>query len=590
MDRNSVIGFGLLMVLLIGYIFYNQRAETKFLQQKKADSLQMALKNPPVPKAKTDSLQALSGNTADSLGAVQPEQIFTLENDLLKIEFSNKGGLARKAVLKTFKTHDGNPLVLFDGIQNITDFSFLSTDGKRVHTKALDFTGSLSSDGRTLEFQHPDFQLRFSLEPKSYMMGIQAKTNRANASEPLTLEWRSQSMMTEKDRTSQMQYTQVCYNLEQEGYDFYTIKEKENKDLGEAVKWLSFKQHYFNTTLITDRKLITGAKLSSAPAGEADTARKALADFGAVLTLLPGSDINMKMFIGPNDYELLKSYKIELEELIPLSYGIFGFVKYINKWIILPIFDLLSGWFSNFGIVILLLTFIVRLLMSPFTYKSYVSSAKMKALKPEIDELKAKYGDDQQTFGVEQMKLYRQAGVNPLGGCLPALLQLPVFFALLSFFPNAIELRQSGFLWVKDLSTYDSIFNLPFNIPFYGDHVSLFTILFVITSLIMALYSMNMAGDQSNPMMKYLPFIMPVMFLGIFNSLPASLTYYYFVSNVITLGLQFVIQNYIIDPDKIHAQIQAKRNEPPKESKLMKRMQEMQQQNLERSKKQQGKK
>jgi YidC/Oxa1 family membrane protein insertase len=209
----------------------------------------------------------------------------------------------------------------------------------------------------------------------------------------------------------------------------------------------------------------------------------------------------------------------------------------------------------------------------------------MKALKPELDELREKMGDDKQAFGMEQMKLYRQAGVNPLGGCLPALLQLPVFFALLSFFPHAIELRQEKFLWANDLSTYDSILNLPFTIPFYGDHISLFTILFVITSLLMALYSMNMTADQNNPMMKYLPFIMPVMFLGIFNKLPAALTFYYFVSNVITLGLQFVIQQWIIDPEKIHAKIQAKKNEPPKENKLMKKMMEMQKQNEERMKK-----
>jgi YidC/Oxa1 family membrane protein insertase len=246
---------------------------------------------------------------------------------------------------------------------------------------------------------------------------------------------------------------------------------------------------------------------------------------------------------------------------------------------------MLSHAFSSYGVVILLLTFIIRLLMSPFTYKSYVSSAKMKALKPELDELREKMGDDKQAFGMEQMKLYRQAGVNPLGGCLPALLQLPVFFALLSFFPHAIELRQEKFLWANDLSTYDSILNLPFTIPFYGDHISLFTILFVITSLLMALYSMNMTADQNNPMMKYLPFIMPVMFLGIFNKLPAALTFYYFVSNVITLGLQFVIQQWIIDPEKIHAKIQAKKNEPPKENKLMKKMMEMQKQNEERMKK-----
>jgi YidC/Oxa1 family membrane protein insertase len=293
------------------------------------------------------------------------------------------------------------------------------------------------------------------------------------------------------------------------------------------------------------------------------------------------------MFVGPNDYRLLKTYNKDLEEMIPLSYGIFGFVKYINKWIILPIFYGLSKFFSSFGIVILLLTFILRLLMSPFTYKSYVSSAKMKALKPELDELKEKHGDDKQAYGVDQMKLYREAGVNPLGGCLPALLQLPVFFALLSFFPQSIELRQSKFLWAKDLSTYDSIYDLPFSIPFYGDHISLFTILFVITSLILALYSMNtnMGADQSNPMMKYLPFIMPIMFLGIFNKLSASLTFYYFVSNVITLALQFVIQQWIIDPEKIHAQIKAKRSAPPKENKLMKKMMEMQQQQQQMKKK-----
>jgi YidC/Oxa1 family membrane protein insertase len=211
----------------------------------------------------------------------------------------------------------------------------------------------------------------------------------------------------------------------------------------------------------------------------------------------------------------------------------------------------------------------------------------MKALKPELDELKEKHGDDKQAYGVDQMKLYREAGVNPLGGCLPALLQLPVFFALLSFFPQSIELRQSKVLWAKDLSTYDSIYDLPFSIPFYGDHISLFTILFVITSLILALYSMNtnMGADQSNPMMKYLPFIMPIMFLGIFNKLSASLTFYYFVSNVITLALQFIIQQWIIDPEKIHAQIKAKRSAPPKENKLMKKMMEMQQQQQQMKKK-----
>lgn len=589
MDKNTLVGFGLLMVLLVGYIVYNQNAEGKLQKQKLADSIALAKKNPPLTKTK-DSLQLNSASTPDSLAPVTvPEQIFTLENEVVKIDFTNKGAFAQKAELKKYKTYNGKPLVLFEGGKNFMDFGFKSVNGHMVHTKSQDFTGTLSADKKSLTFSGTDFSIVYSLDDKGYMLKMDATPKGADKSQNMSLDWNSESIMTELDPVNQNLYTQVCYNLEKEGYDYFTIKEKKTEEFKEAVKWLCFKQLYFNTTLITDKKLISSAKVNAAPAAS-DTTRRPLSDFSASMTLLPENTISMKMFIGPNDYHLLKSYQIELEEIIPLSYGIFGFVKYINKWIIIPIFNGLSGFFSNFGIVILLLTFIVRLLMSPFTYKSYVSSAKMKALKPEIDELKAKFGDDQQAFGVEQMKLYRQAGVNPLGGCLPALLQLPVFFALLSFFPNSIELRQSGFLWVKDLSTYDSILDLPFTIPFYGNHVSLFTILFVITSLIMALYSMNMAADQSNPMMKYLPFIMPVMFLGIFNKLPASLTYYYFVSNVITLGLQFVIQQYIIDPEKIHAEIQAKKNEPPKENKLMKRMAEMQQQNLERAKKQQGKK
>lgn len=583
MDKNTIIGFGLLMVLLIGYVVYNQNAESKLHEQKRADSIANAKLNPP-PAAlpKIDSLNPQAA--LDSNAAVVKEEIFILENDDLKLDITNKGAYIRKAELKKFKTHNGKPLILFDGAKNVMDFGFKSTSGSMVHTKALDFASQKSADARSITFSNNDLDITYSLEPKGYMLKMVATPKTADKSQAISLDWNSESIMTELDPTNQNLYTQVCYNLESEGYDYFTIKEKEEKEFKKPIKWLTFKQQYFNTTLLSQNNQITSGKLTASPS-KADTALHRLSDFAASMTLAPENTLNLSMYIGPNDYKLLKSYNKDLEEIIPLSYGIFGFVKYINKWIIIPIFDFLSGLFSNYGIIILLLTFIIRLLMSPFTYKSYVSSAKMKALKPEIDELKAKYGDDQQAFGTEQMKLYRQAGVNPLGGCLPALLQLPVFFALLSFFPNAIQLRQTGFLWVKDLSTFDSILDLPFTIPFYGNHVSLFTILFVITSLIMALYSMNMAGDQSNPMMKYLPFIMPVMFLGIFNKLPASLTYYYFVSNVITLGLQFVIQNYIINPDKIHAEIQAKKKEAPKESKLMQKMAEMQRQNAERMKK-----
>lgn len=588
MDKNTLVGFGLLMLLLVGYIVYNQNAEKQYLAKRKADSIAQAKLNPPPVPVKTidSSLRSnvQTDSLKDTLQTIQAETFYVIENKDLQITFTNKGGSANKVLLKQFKTYDGKPLILFEGNKNFIDLGYKSTAGMMIHTKDEYFNGEIRADKRQIVLKGNNTNITYQLPETGCMLEMKVDAKNTDKSAPVSLQWNSQSIMTEKDVESQRMYTQVCYNLEKEGYDYYTIKEKEDKNFNEAVKWLSFKQHYFNTTLITDQKLITSAKISSDLSKE-DTATRKLSDFSAYMTLLPQDNYGFKMYLGPNDYKILKSYQIELEEIIPLSYGIFGFVKYINKWIILPIFNMLSHAFSSYGVVILLLTFIIRLLMSPFTYKSYVSSAKMKALKPELDELREKMGEDKQAFGMEQMKLYRQAGVNPLGGCLPALLQLPVFFALLSFFPHAIELRQEKFLWANDLSTYDSILNLPFTIPFYGDHISLFTILFVITSLLMALYSMNMTADQNNPMMKYLPFIMPVMFLGIFNKLPAALTFYYFVSNVITLGLQFVIQQWIIDPKKIHAQIQAKKNEPPKENKLMKKMMEMQKQNEERMKK-----
>jgi YidC/Oxa1 family membrane protein insertase len=585
MDKNTLAGFGLLMLLLIGYIFYNQSAETKYKQKLTADSIANAKLHPVSEfkqvKSPKDSLVAiLDSNAVQSI----PEKETILQNAELAITFTNKGGFPTKAELKKFKTFDGKPLILFKGEKNFLDFGFKTTSGSMLHTKSVSMSEAVSTDNTSITYSSPDFSITYTLPTSGYMMKISAMPTTADKSQSISLDWNSECFLTEQDIETQQMYTQVCYNLEKEGYDYFTIKEKATKEFKEPIKWLSAKQHYFNTTLIPEAKLVSSAKVSTQMV--LDTTTKTLSNFSSTMTLVPQNNLNFEFYLGPNNYTLLKSYNKDLQEIIPLSYGIFGFVKYINIWLIIPVFNSLATFFSSYGVVILILTFIIRLLMSPFTYKSYVSSAKMKALKPEMDELRERLGDDKQAFGLEQMKLYRQAGVNPLGGCLPALLQLPVFFALLSFFPHAIELRQEHFLWAHDMSTYDSILNLPFAIPFYGNHVSLFTILFVITSLVLALYSMNMTvQDQSNPMMKYLPFIMPVMFLGIFNKLPASLTFYYFVSNVITLGLQFVIQNYIINPDKIHAAIQAKKNEAPKENKLMARMAEMQKAQQEKMKK-----
>ncbi|MEO5783380.1 MAG: membrane protein insertase YidC, partial [Ginsengibacter sp.] len=265
--------------------------------------------------------------------------------------------------------------------------------------------------------------------------------------------------------------------------------------------------------------------------------------------------------------------------MVPLGSGIFAFVKYINRGFIMPVFNYMGSKIASFGLVIALLTIIIRLLISPLTYQSYVSGAKMKLLKPEIDALKLKFADDKQAFGMEQMKLFKSAGVNPLGGCIPALLQIPIFFALYNFFNSNIALRGQSFWWAKDLSSYDSIYDLPFHIPLYGSHISLFTIFAVVTSLLISLYGMSNMQDNSNPVMKYMPFIFPVILLGVFNSQPSALTWYYTVSNAITLVIQFVIQKYIINHEKILAQLEANKKKPVVKSKWQEKVQAMQQNN-----------
>jgi YidC/Oxa1 family membrane protein insertase len=288
--------------------------------------------------------------------------------------------------------------------------------------------------------------------------------------------------------------------------------------------------------------------------------------------------IPLSVYYGPTDYKIMKQYGNNMEDMVNLGSGMFAFVKYLNRWVVIPLFDLFRKFTSNYGIVILLLTLAIRLLISPITYSSYLSGAKMKALRPEIEALRKKNGDDQQAMSMDQMKLFREAGVNPLGGCIPGLLQLPIFFALYSFFNSNVALRGQNFLWAEDLSQYDSILNLSFSIPFYGDHVSLFTITAVLTSFAISIYSMSMTPDQSNPAMKYMPYIFPFILLFVFNKLPAGLTWYYTVSNIITLVLQFVIQNYIINHDKILSRIEENRKKPKGKSKWQERIEAMQDQ------------
>ncbi|SIO54273.1 membrane protein insertase YidC [Chitinophaga niabensis] len=597
MDRNSVIGFVLLGALLIGYIFWNQQStNTAKLEKARQDSI-ANLNKPKEEQAKVidstggnivlDSarLQSEYGPFAAAASGTEQQQV--LENKLVKITFSNKGGEPRTIQLLDFKTSDGKPLFLQQGSFNRTGLKIPLANNQSLNTSDAYFAPQpvqKNADGsQTISYRlgtsaNQYLEYVYTLKADSYLVdytinliGMQNVLPKGN----INFQWNSQADRQEHNMEQERLNNQIHYRFANKDHDYFTLTNRSQEKLDKPIQWISFKQQFFNITLLARKENFASAEINTKVPESGNIVGQNMTTLAIPYNGAAAYSFPMEVYYGPNHYQTLKRMDVDLEKIIPLGSGIFAFVKYVNKWIIIPVFNFLGSLTSNYGLIILLLTIFIRLIIAPFTYQSYVSAAKMKVLKPELDELRAKYKDDQQSFGVEQMKLFRSAGVNPLGGCLPALMQLPILVAMYSFFPSSIELRQESFLWAKDLSTYDSIYTFGFNIPFYGDHISLFTILMTITSLILAFYNRGMT-DQSNPVMKYMPYVFPVMLLGIFNKLAAALTYYYFLSNVISILLQWVIQTFVINHDKIHAKIQANKSKPKTQSKWAAKLEEMQ--------------
>jgi YidC/Oxa1 family membrane protein insertase len=611
MDKNTVIGFVLLALLFFGYFFYSSQGKLAMEKQQQhiKDSLDKlkpkidtTLTTVKTSNDITTKKDTVSQNFKQDTSVKQ--QLFTLENKVLKITFTNKGGQPKEVELKDFKTFNNKPLVLLDGKFSNISYAINTGDNQTAQTSDLLFTSpgpQTGSDGKeTISFslQAKDGQKiehQYTLSPDDYMIGFTIKMNGANkliTQNTLNLSWQSKADKQEKDIEWETQQSHIAF-VENGDYDFERLStgKTDEKKLNKSVDWVALKQQFFASSIIAKNKFENAQLNWEVPS---DTSLHVIAKLTANLRIrVPeGRDalIPLQLFYGPGDYKILKSYDNQMYNMVPLGSGIFAFVKYINRGFIMPVFNFLSTRIASFGLIIALLTIVIRLLISPLTYQSYLSGAKMKLLKPEIDALKAKFGDDKQAFGMEQMKLYRSAGVNPLGGCIPALLQIPIFFALYNFFNSNITLRGQSFWWAKDLSSYDSIYNLPFSIPFYGNHVSLFTILAVVTSLLISLYGMSNMQDNSNPVMKYMPFIFPVILLGVFNRLPSSLTWYYTVSNAITLLIQFVIQKYIIDHEKILARLQENKKKPVTQNKWQERISAMQESNKKLQAMQQQKK
>ena len=591
-DKNTVVGFVLLGILFFVYFWYSnkQQSELLVIRQKQEDSVRrvnLAHSKPQdVALARVDSLKRDSATRVSAAGdftsaALSTEQLVVISNNVMAVTFSSKGAQVKSVQLKNYTSVDGKEVVL---VNDQLGYNINTSANQSAQTANLFFTAakpvinadSTQSINFTLTAANGESIIhQFIIRPNEYMIDWNVMMTGADkllSQGLLNVQWHAATYQHEKTAAYERQMSNICFS---EGNEFDYISAKSERKFEKPVQWVSVVQQFFNSTLIA-KNSFTGGQIQWARKTDSSN-ELATADAALQMKLPVTASVNVpfQLYFGPSDYTILQKQAPDMDKIVNLGRDMYSFVRPINKYIIKNVFDFFAGFVKNFGWVVLLLTLFIRLVTAPLTYSSYLSGAKMKVLRPELDTLKKKFGTDQQGFAMEQMKLFREAGVNPLGGCIPALLQIPIFFALYSFFNSNISLRGQDFLWSKDLSSYDSIAHLPFNIPAYGDHVSLFTITAVATSFLISIYNMSMTPTQDNPALKYMPYIFPFMLLFIFNKLPSALTWYYTVSNIITLGLQFVIQNYIINHDKILAKIDEKRKTPKTKSKWQLRYDQM---------------
>ena len=628
LDVKTLVGFGVI-ILMLGWMMFNssqkQQEEAKAKQaqeakQKAADKKQQATQAAYAATTAGDytkvaALQGTLGAFAYSAGLPSAKDNVTeIKNDLVTIKVSNKGGYITDLVLNKFEQFSKDskkPVGLIKANNAALNLQFKTKDNRQLNTKDLYFEPVVSKEGEnqvlTMRLKAGENQFveyRYVLKPNDYMLDFSLRTQGlaqvVDTSKPMDLEWSMKTYRNEKSVSYENRYTNLVYLYEGDK-DGKLGMGKSDEESVENVNYVAFKQHFFTSILLTDQPFKKAELTSENLVKEEKTDTIFTKKFVAKMPLeFKGGELsyNMNMYYGPSDYNILTSDKYEgkhLDRVMPLGWGIFG---WINRYVFIPVFGLLST-FLPYGIGIIVLTILVRLIMSPVTYKSYVSQAKMKVLKPEIAEINEKFAKDPLKKQQETMKLYSSAGVNPMAGCLPAVMQIPVFYALFQFFPSYFDLRQKSFLWATDLSSYDQVFHLPFYIPFYGDHISLFPIL---ASLAIFFYMRMTTGDQAmsapqqegmpdmSKVMKIMIYISPVMMLIFFNNYASGLSLYYFVSNLITIGIMYVIKNHIVKEDKIHALIQANKSKPKKQGGFQRKMQEMMEQAQEQQKAQGRKK
>ena len=602
-DYNSVIGFALIGVILFWFLSNQASFEQAELE---TTTEEVVSSNETVNTVESESIVELSAIESDSLVSSQLQEAygafahaaskedlsekFYLENDLVKVELAAKGARVTSVFLKEYQTHDSLPVNLLredSSLFNLTfwsqnrrlqtaDFVFETIESKMGDKQVLSMRLNVH-EGKYLEFA-------YSLEPNSYKVDYSVNLvgldGLIQSQTPLELDWSVNVPRQEKNRDNEAMNTSAYYFVDGE-VDYLSATSDDSERVLNS-DWIAIKSQYFSTVLsATD--ISKEIELSTEAHPGSDNYLKTVSA-SANLNYEGGThSYTMEWYFVPNHVKTLKSYGIGLEELIPLGWSIIG---WINKYIVINIFNYFETWGLNYGIIILLMALLIKMALFPFTYKSYTSMAKMRVLKPQIDAINEKH-EDQMKRQQETMALYKQTGVSPLGGCIPMLLQMPILFALFRFFPASIELRQQGFLWATDLSTYDSIFDLGFEIPFYGDHISLFTLLMTATTVLQMKFSNSMSTSNAQmPQMKYMMYFMPVIFLGVMNNYAAALSYYYFLANLITFGQQKLIAG-MTDDSALLAKMEAKKEVTPKKgkSKFQARLEKMMKEQQEAKKK-----
>jgi len=580
MDKNTLVGFALIGAVVIGFSIYNRPSQEEMARAKHyQDSIQAiaqkeaamqeqaAAQQSPAHTIQADSTSLLYGASQGT------EQLTTLENDLVKVTFTNKGGRVCTAMLKDYNGQDGKPLELFDEKDSGMNFAF---EGKNenILTEDLYFQPTNVTDTTvtmrltTNGAGYIDFD--YKLLPNTYVVNFSIRANGMQnffpaAANTVNINWHQRARQLEKGFSFEQRYTSLTYKPVNKGSDYLSEMKDAKEEVTDRLDWIAFKNQFFSSVLIADQDFDKASLVSTPQKEGSGYMKNYTADMTTFFDPTGKQATNMQFYFGPNRFKTLLASNdlslsqkdLELEDLVYLGWPI---IRWINRWFTIPLFDWLSGWGLSMGIVLLLMTIIVKALVYPATHKSYMSSAKMRVLKPYINEINAKYPKKEDALKKQQetMALYSKYGVSPMGGCLPMLIQMPVFMALFFFVPNAIELRQQSFLWAPDMSTYDDIIHWSTTIPLLGNHLSLFCLLFSITNILNTVYTMKQqdTGQQQMPGMKLMMYIMPVMFIFIFNGYSSGLNYYYFISGLIGI-LTMVILRKTTDEKKLLAQLEA---------------------------------